>query len=441
MLRNLKLSEESGSMAIKYRAEEILEKLKELDSKPADALEDECLDFKRWSKQEKDNKKNLVREAVGFANQRGGTVVFGVENNKQGISEACTGCPPNINIEELHHYLYKSSDPTILPEFELIEAPNGSNLLLMFIEPNQDAWPCSSTDGTYWIRMSKYTEPLKGTTLRSMFLRLLRNASLNERPEQAVKAFADSLSSADSRVANQAANTLVRNGEIEELIEQWLSNRTEEGDIDVIARVQNSWTKMKGDPEKAEYVLGRLQSESEDRLPAFIAASAAIAPEKAIEPISKFLKDHLSPSIRAQAAHSLSEIRDVRAVKLLNEQLLVEEDAGVLKELMDGIEVGPDSISGFCNQFKHPAWPIRERAARAFGDARFDDVAIIQALEEATSDTQPEVVKTAISSLEAIGGEAAENALKKVLDDAERPLEVRGVALESLKKLREKQAA
>jgi HEAT repeat protein len=415
--------------------------LKELDGKTADDLEDQCLDFKRWSNDEKDNKKNLLREAVGFANQKGGTIVFGVENNKKGISDACTGCPDTLNPEELYHYLYKSSDPTILPEFDCIEAPNGKKLLLVFVEPNRDLWPCSSTDGTYWIRMHKSTEPLKGTTLRSMFLRLLNNSSLDERAIQTVKAFADALSSVDSQVANQAAKTLARNGEIEELIEQWLSNQSEMGDIDVITRVQNSWIKMKGDSEKAEYVLNRIQSETEDRLPAFIAALAAIAPEQALEPLGKILKEHSSPSVRAQAVRALSEIKDGRAAKLLHEQLIAEADAGVLKELMDRIEVGADSIPGFCKQIKHSAWPIRERAARALGEAGADDDAVIQALDEATSDTQPEVVLTAINSLKAIVGEAAESVLKKVLDDAERPLEIRGAALEALKELRAKQAA
>lgn len=426
-----------------HRAQEILEELTRLNSETADALENKRLDFKRWSKDQKDNKKNLLKEAVGFANAQGGTVVFGVENNKVGIDVACTGCPSNIDteIEELHYYLYKSTDPTVLPEFECITASNGSKLLLMFVEPNQDTWPCSSTDGTYWIRMSKCTEPLKGTTLRRLFLRLLKNTSLDERSKEAIKAFGDALSSADSQIANQAVNTLARNGEIEELIEQWLSNHTEEGDIDVVTRVQNSWAKMKGDHEKAEYVVVHLDFENEDRLPAFIAAAALIAPEWAIVPIGSILIFHQTPSIRAQAVRSLAEIRNPLALTLLNEQLQVEEDAGVLKELMDRIEVGPDSIPALIKQIKHQAWPIRERAARALGDAGSDDSTIIQTLDEAAADTQSEVIITAIKSLKRIGGEAAETALKKVLDDAGRPLEIRGAALHALRELREKQAA
>ncbi len=429
------------SSFVKYRAQEIREKLKELDGKTADELENQCLDFKRWSKDDKDNMKNLLIEAVAFANQQGGTIVFGVENNKKGISDACTGCPDSLNTEKLGHYLYKLSDPTILLEFDCIEAPNGKKLLLVFVEPNRDSWPCSSANGSYWIRLDKSAEPLKGTTLRSMFLRLLRTPSLDERPIQTVKAFGDSVSSADSEVADQAAETLARNGEIEELIELWLSNQGQEGDSDVIARVENQWIEMKFDSEKVEYVLKRLQSEIEDdRLPAFIAASAAIAPERVLEPIGKILKEHSSPSVRAQAVRALSEIRDAWAAKLLNDRLLVEEDAGVLKELIERIEVGPDSIQGFCKQFKHPAWQIREKAARAFEDAKYYDSRMIQSLSKATSDIQGEVVKAAIESLEKIGDEAAQSVLKKVLDDAERPLEIRGAALDALRKLREKQA-
>lgn len=427
-------------MSVKYRREQILKMLEELGGKTADDLEDQCLDFKRWSNDGRDNKKNLLKEAVGFANQKGGTIVFGVENNKKGIADACTGCPDNLNAEELYHYLYKSSDPTILPEFDLIDAPNGKKLLLVFVEPNRDSWPCSSTDGTYWIRFHKSTEPLKGTTLRSMFLRLLNSPSLDERTIQTVKAFADALSSPDSQIANQAVKALGKNGEIEELIEQWLSNQTESGDIDVITRVQNSWIKMRGDAEKAEYVLSRLRSGADDRLPAFIAASAAIAPAQAIGPIGKWL-EHASPSIRAQAVRSLSEIASEQAVNLLIEQLRIEQDVGVLRELLDRVKVTPESASAFCEQIKHPAWQIRERVARALGEAGFDNPAITQALQEATTDQQLEVTLAAIDGLKSIGSEAAENALKEVLDDTERPLEIRGAALEALKDFRAKQVA
>jgi HEAT repeat protein len=190
--------------------------------------------------------------------------------------------------------------------------------------------------------------------------------------------------------------------------------------------------------------LGRIVSlsNSDNRLPAFIAASAAIAPNQAIEPIGKLLmKEDTAPSVRAQAVRSLSEIASAQAVNLLNELLMVEEDVGVLRELVDRVKVTPASVPGFCKQIKHPAWPIRERVARALGEAGISDPVITQALEEATTDQQLEVIQAAIDCLKSIGSEDAENVLKKVLDDAERSLEIRGAALEALKDLRAKRLA
>ncbi|MFH7321598.1 helix-turn-helix domain-containing protein [Desulfurivibrio sp. D14AmB] len=65
--------------------------LTRIDEIPADQLESEVLDFKRWL----DAKKSLaeaVKMAVCFANAEGGVVVFGVKDDVRGRQRAITGC-------------------------------------------------------------------------------------------------------------------------------------------------------------------------------------------------------------------------------------------------------------------------------------------------------------------------------------------------------------
>jgi HEAT repeat protein len=295
------------------------------------------------------------------------------------------------------------------------------------------------------MRFDKNCIPLSGSLIRSIYFEDVSPRSSQEFVRQVIETLMNAVGKkGDSPEANIAVKALAKIGEaaMNDLIDQWLSNVGEESDNDTLARIQNTWARMKDDQQEiGEYVISCLNSESEDRLPAFIAASAVIAPEQAIEPIGEILKTHPAASVRAQAVRSLSEIANEKAVKLLNEQLLVEEDVGVLRELVDRVKVTSESVSGFCKQIKHLAWPIRERVARALGEASFDDPAITQALEVATADENSEVIQAAIESLRSIGSVTAENALKKVLDDAGRPLEIRGAALEALKELRAKQAA
>lgn len=436
-------------MPVLYRAQEILEKLKRLDIEPADALEDQWLDFKEWPSKHGNERANLreqrktaIEAAVCFANAQGGTAVFGVNNKAIGIAAACQGVPKSADIESMERAIIDSTDPKVFPKFEWLEVSGVDNpLLLMFVEPAA-APPCSSTQG-WSFRVNKNCLSLTGSLIRSLYFQDTSPSSSQTFVNQVVERLLNALQGDDSREANTAVKALAKIGEasMNELIGQWMSNYTDGGDINVIERIRNTWASMKEDHEIAEYVISRLNGEGEDRLPAFIAASAVIASEQAIGPIGNILKQHLNHLVRAQAARSLAEISDPRSLALLNEQLLVEEDAGVLKELMDRIGVRADSIPGFCKQIRHPAWPIRERAARALGDAGSGDFIIIQALDEATSDTQYEVILTAINSLKMIGGEAAENALKKVLDDSARTLEIRGTAIQALMELRQKQVA
>ncbi len=65
--------------------------LTRIDEVPADQLESETLDFKRWLNAKK-SLAEAVKMAVCFANAEGGVVVFGVKDDVRGRQRAITGC-------------------------------------------------------------------------------------------------------------------------------------------------------------------------------------------------------------------------------------------------------------------------------------------------------------------------------------------------------------
>lgn len=68
--------------------EEIRGLLKRLDGEPADALEDECLEFKPWETDPKSLHRTLRENVVCLANARGGTIVVGVRDKVRSRKEA-----------------------------------------------------------------------------------------------------------------------------------------------------------------------------------------------------------------------------------------------------------------------------------------------------------------------------------------------------------------
>ena len=73
---------------------EIRQLLDELDSRPADTLEDQDLDFKRWPSSAREAVDLVVEMAVCMANGGSGTVVFGVDDRATGRGRAILGVPP-----------------------------------------------------------------------------------------------------------------------------------------------------------------------------------------------------------------------------------------------------------------------------------------------------------------------------------------------------------
>jgi len=107
---------------------EIRELLDELDYQPADALEDQDLDFKQWKTRSVSDAVALVVEmAICMANGGGGTVVFGVNDREVGRSKAILGVPHEVDVNRLKKAVYDSTDPKLTPVFQELVVPEGTH--------------------------------------------------------------------------------------------------------------------------------------------------------------------------------------------------------------------------------------------------------------------------------------------------------------------------
>jgi ATP-dependent DNA helicase RecG len=140
--------------------------LSELDRQPADALEDQHLDFKEWNTRSMADAVRLVVEmAVCMANGGGGAVIFGVNDKAVGRPQAVLGVPPEVDVNRLKRAVYDSTDPKITPLFEELTVPEGTGrLLVMQVFPGLP--PYTDTGGRGTIRIGKECQPLTGTLRR-----------------------------------------------------------------------------------------------------------------------------------------------------------------------------------------------------------------------------------------------------------------------------------
>jgi ATP-dependent DNA helicase RecG len=144
--------------------------LDELDTKIADELENQDLDFKRWIFDSKEQSvKMVVDMAVCMANGGGGATVFGVNDNVVGRSRAISGVPAEIDINQLKKAVYDSTDPRLTPQFEELEVPEGTGrLLVMYVFPGLP--PYTTTSGEGKIRVGKDCQPLTRTMRRRVMV-------------------------------------------------------------------------------------------------------------------------------------------------------------------------------------------------------------------------------------------------------------------------------
>lgn len=146
----------------------IREVLDELESRPADDLEGQDLDFKEWDVSSiKKAVRTVVDWAICMANGGGGTVVFGVADKLAGRAAAIKGVPPEVDPHRLKQAVYDSTDPKLTPVFEELRIPEGTGrLLVMQVSPGIP--PYTDTAGRGTVRIGKDCKPLTGTLRRKI---------------------------------------------------------------------------------------------------------------------------------------------------------------------------------------------------------------------------------------------------------------------------------
>ena len=114
--------------------------------------ESETVEFKSWIKASgKKERINLaVDELVAFANTRGGTVYFGVEDDGK-----VTGCV-NYNAQDMIEAIYDKTRPALFPEIEVIKHPDGD---VLAIHVNHDGTTYATTSGKCLKRLGKNSKP------------------------------------------------------------------------------------------------------------------------------------------------------------------------------------------------------------------------------------------------------------------------------------------
>ena len=110
-------------------------------------------EFKSWNKVS-DMKKRInlaVDELIDFANNKGGTLYFGVEDNSE-----VTGCDGNYDLQNIIESIYEKTRPSIFVDPEEIEY-NGKKVIALTVA--SDGITHATTDGRCLKRLGKNSKP------------------------------------------------------------------------------------------------------------------------------------------------------------------------------------------------------------------------------------------------------------------------------------------
>ena len=110
-------------------------------------------EFKSWNKVS-DMKKRInlaVDELIAFANNKGGTLYFGVEDNSE-----VTGCDGNYDLQNIIESIYEKTRPSIFVDTEEIEY-NGKKVIALTVA--SDGITHATTDGRCLKRLGKNSKP------------------------------------------------------------------------------------------------------------------------------------------------------------------------------------------------------------------------------------------------------------------------------------------
>ena len=141
--------------------------LGQLESKIADELEGQELDFKQWEDNFKEMMKILVRAVVSFANAGEGMVIAGVKERVKGCEKAILGVPRSVDALSVQRSIYDNTEPHITVRIQEVPVEYGTGRLLA-IQVFPGMPPYTTSDGAGWIRVGKENKPLTGSRRREM---------------------------------------------------------------------------------------------------------------------------------------------------------------------------------------------------------------------------------------------------------------------------------
>jgi ATP-dependent DNA helicase RecG len=139
--------------------QEILIILDQLDSKTADELENEHLEFKPWADPKK-ARREVAEIVVCFANADGGVIILGVSDKTVGRSRAIHGVK-DYSLDRWKTDLFTDIQPHLVLSIEELPVPEGTGTLLMVRVPkgNPDL-VYGTSQGIYKTRVGKSCMPL-----------------------------------------------------------------------------------------------------------------------------------------------------------------------------------------------------------------------------------------------------------------------------------------
>lgn len=120
-------------------------------------------EFKSWNKVS-DMKKRInlaVDELIAFANNKGGTLYFGVEDNGE-----VTGCDGNYDLQNIIESIYEKTRPSIFVDPEEIEY-NGKKVIALTVA--SDGITHATTDGRFLKRLGKNSKPFYPDEMRNRY--------------------------------------------------------------------------------------------------------------------------------------------------------------------------------------------------------------------------------------------------------------------------------
>ncbi|MGH7321901.1 MAG: ATP-binding protein [Candidatus Rokuibacteriota bacterium] len=135
--------------------------LDRLDGQPAEALEDEELEFKPWEQDPRSLHRVLREYVVCLANARGGTIVLGVRDRVRTRRDAIQGVGP-YDSTGLRRAIYDGTDPHVLVELEELLV---DDRILLLVHVPRGMPPHTTSDGLAKIRVGRDCKPLTGPML------------------------------------------------------------------------------------------------------------------------------------------------------------------------------------------------------------------------------------------------------------------------------------